>query len=144
MATILLVDDDTKILHSLQILLEVEGYRVLTAPDGEVGAAITAMQRPDLIVTDWMMPHVAGVEFCHRLKDDPATSRIPIAMLSSALHPAPTAPPWNVFLRKPVPVKRLLEVIASLLDERVLSVRSTDIAPPATDAGLMQRTDPMN
>ncbi|MFP3566639.1 response regulator [Paraburkholderia sp. SIMBA_030] len=88
-STILLVDDDFKILHPLRMLLEAEGFRVVLARDGETGATVTANEHPDLIVTDWMMPGVDGVTFCRRLKADAATSRIPVVMLSGALPPSP-------------------------------------------------------
>ncbi|MEM5383677.1 response regulator [Paraburkholderia phymatum] len=147
--TILLVDDDTKILQLLRIILEAEGgYHVLTAPDGEVAAAIIddAMSRlPDLIVTDRMMPHVDGVALCRWLKADPATASIPVVMLSAALLPLPSEPLWNVFLRKPISIARLLEVVASLLDERAkLSGRFTHSMnePPVTGAGVPQHTHP--
>ncbi|WP_244196599.1 response regulator [Paraburkholderia hospita] len=72
-ATILLVDDDPNILRPLQLRVERDGYRVLTAPDGQVAFAAAAIERPSLIVTDWMMPRVDGVELCRRLKGDSAT-----------------------------------------------------------------------
>ena len=64
MDTILLVDDDPKILRPLQILLEADGYRVLTALDGEIATQVAATERPDLIVTAWMMPRMGGVALC--------------------------------------------------------------------------------
>jgi CheY-like chemotaxis protein len=116
-ATILLVDDDTKFLRPLRLLLEAEGYRVLTATDGEVATAITVLQRPNLIVTDWMMPRVDGIAFCRRLKADPVTDGIPVVMLSAAEPPILGEPLWSTLLRKPVSIVRLLEVISCLLGE---------------------------
>jgi DNA-binding response OmpR family regulator len=73
LTTILLVDDDPNILRPLRWLLEREGLRELTAPDGEAALAAVAVESPGLIVTDWMMPHVDGVELCQQLKRDTAT-----------------------------------------------------------------------
>ncbi|MFP3643067.1 response regulator [Paraburkholderia sp. SIMBA_054] len=95
MATILLVDDDVKILRPLRVILEAEGYDVLTAEDGEAAVAVTAFGRPDLIVTDWMMPGVDGVELCRRVRADPATAGIPIVVLTAASGPYPVEAPWN-------------------------------------------------
>jgi len=86
-ATILFVDDDAKFLRPLQILLEGEGYRVLTALNGKAAASLTEVERPDLVVTDWMMPGVDGVALCRWLSADRATACIPIVMLSAAQPP---------------------------------------------------------
>jgi CheY-like chemotaxis protein len=116
LATILLVDDDPNILRPLQLLVEREGYRVVTAPDGKAALAAAAIENPGVIVTDWMMPRVDGVELCRRLKGDPATADIPVVMLSAALPPAPNEPLWDVLLRKPAPIGHLIKAIHSLLD----------------------------
>ena len=89
MATILLVDDDTKTLRPLRILLESEGYRVLTALNGKAAESVTEVDRPDLIVTvtDWMMPGVDGVALCRWLKADTATAAIPVVMRSRPRNP---------------------------------------------------------
>ncbi|MBB5443128.1 MULTISPECIES: response regulator [unclassified Paraburkholderia] len=116
MAIVLLVDDDPNILRPLRLLVEREGYRVLTAGDGEAALAVAAIESPGLIVTDWMMPRVDGVELCRRLKGDTATADIPVVMLSAALPPEPAEPLWDVLLLKPVPINRLIKSIHCLLD----------------------------
>nr|WP_213300018.1 response regulator [Paraburkholderia sacchari] len=116
LTTVLLVDDDPNILRPLQLLVEQEGYHVVTALDGEAALAAAVVERPGLIVTDWMMPSVDGVELCRRLKGDPATADIPVVMLSSALPPTPGKPLWDVFLRKPAPLGHLVRAIHRLLD----------------------------
>ena len=118
MATILLVDDDPNILRPLRLLLEREGYRVLTAPDGQAALAAAVVESPNLIVTDWMMPRMDGVGLCRRLKDDAATADIPVVMLSAASPPPPVEPLWNVLLPKPTPIGRLIKVICTLLKGR--------------------------
>ena len=115
-ATILLVDDDQKILEPLRLVLEAEGYRVFTAANGEAAIALAASKLPSLVVTDWMMPCVDGVGLCHRLKTHPATSNIPVILLSAASPPHPAEPIWDVELMKPVPIARLLREIRALLD----------------------------
>ncbi|OUL93687.1 response regulator [Paraburkholderia hospita] len=115
-----MVDDDVKILRPLRVILETEGYDVLTAEHGEAAMAVTAFARPDLIVTDWMMPGVDGAELCRRVKANPATAGIPIVVLTAASGPYPVEAPWNVLLRKPTPIARVLDVIAILLEARGL------------------------
>jgi DNA-binding response OmpR family regulator len=118
LATILLVDDDPNVLCPLQLLLEQEGYRVLTALDGEAALAAAAIESPNLIVTDWMMPRTDGVGLCRQLKDDTAMADIPVVMVSAALPPHPTARLWDVLLPKPTPIARLIKVIRTLLEGR--------------------------
>ena len=88
MDTILVVDDDARILALLRVVLEAKGYRVLVALDGEVATSVTSAEHPDLIVTDWMMPVLDGVAFCRRLKANTATARIPVVMLTAGM-PSP-------------------------------------------------------
>jgi CheY-like chemotaxis protein len=116
--TILLVDDDPNILRPLRLLLERDGYRVLTALNGESALSTVAIENPGLIVTDWMMSPLDGVGLCGRLRDDTATADIPVVMLSAALPPHPTEQLWDVFLLKPTPIARLMEVIRTLLKGR--------------------------
>ncbi|EUC12636.1 response regulator receiver protein [Burkholderia sp. BT03] len=115
-----MVDDDVKILRPLRVILETEGYDVLTAEHGEAAMAVTAFARPDLIVTDWMMPGVDGAELCRRGRANPATAGIPVVVLTAASGPYPVEAPWNVLLRKPTPIARVLDVIAILLEARGL------------------------
>jgi CheY-like chemotaxis protein len=102
LATILLVDDDPNILRPLQLLLEREGYRVLTAINGKTALAAAAIESPGLIVTECAMPHVDGIGLCRRLKDDIAMADIPMVMLPAALPPRPAEKLWDVFLLKPL------------------------------------------
>ena len=118
LATVLLVDDDPNILRPLRLLVEREGYRVVTAHDGGAALAATAIENPGVIVTDWMMPHIDGVELCRRLKGNPATADIPVVMLSAALPPTPKEPLWDVLLRKPAPIAHLTKAIHTLLSRR--------------------------
>jgi DNA-binding response OmpR family regulator len=117
LATILLVDDDPNILRPLRWLLEREGFRVFTAPDGQAALAAAAIERPGLIVTDWMMPRIDGVELCRRLKADVAMAGIPVVMLSAALPPHLSEQLWDALLLKPAPIGQLIKLIHSLLDE---------------------------
>jgi DNA-binding response OmpR family regulator len=115
MTTILLVDDDPRILDPLQLVLEAEGYRVLTAADGEAASAVAALAPPDLVVTDWMMPNVDGVALCRRLKANSATSCTPVILLSAAFPPDPGEGLWDVQLTKPVSIARLLDAVRTLV-----------------------------
>jgi DNA-binding response OmpR family regulator len=82
-STVLVVDDDPVILKLLEVNFEMEGFTVLVARDGEEGIAVARADQPDLIVSDIMMPKVSGLELVTALKGDPATSEIPIILLSA-------------------------------------------------------------
>ncbi len=80
--TILVVDDTTEIRVLLGDMLRDE-YRVLFARDGREGIETAVREHPDLIISDVMMPHVDGQEFCRRIKDDPAMAHTPFVMLTA-------------------------------------------------------------
>ena len=79
--TILVADDETHILNVVSLKLRGAGYRVLTACDGQEALDIAVREHPDLLITDYHMPMLSGLELCRRLKQDPATSGIPAIML---------------------------------------------------------------
>ena len=81
MSTILVVEDERAILEGLRDNLEFEGYKVLTASDGETGLKIARDQHPDLILLDLMLPRVSGYEVCRRLRA--ANITIPILILTA-------------------------------------------------------------
>jgi CheY-like chemotaxis protein len=81
--TVLVVDDDPVILDLLAVNFELEGYTVLRASDGEEALAVTRLHRPDVVVTDIMMPKRSGLEVVAELKGDPATAAIPVVLVSA-------------------------------------------------------------
>ena len=80
---VLLVEDEPAQRAVLSYNLEAEGFEVQTADNGEDALQLIAETPPDLILLDWMMPHVSGIEVCRRLKARPETRGIPIIMLSA-------------------------------------------------------------
>jgi len=81
--TVLLVEDEPAQREVLAYNLEAEGFVVQRATHGEEALMMVAESPPDLILLDWMMPHVSGLEVCRRLKMRPETRAIPIIMLSA-------------------------------------------------------------
>ena len=81
--TILVCDDESHILNVVSLKLRNAGFRVLTADDGQEALEIALQERPDLIITDYHMPRLSGLELCRRLKVDPATAQIPTIMLTA-------------------------------------------------------------
>src|SRR5690606_5825436 len=82
---ILLVEDEPAQRDVIAYNLVAEGYGVAEAGDGEEALLLVAENPPDLVILDWMMPNLSGIEVCRRLKADPATRAIPVIMLSARL-----------------------------------------------------------
>lgn len=82
-STILIVEDESAQAQVLTYNLEASGYNVIWAERGEDGLDQARLRRPDLILLDWMLPDMSGVEICRVLKSDPDTRDIPIMMLTA-------------------------------------------------------------
>jgi two-component system, OmpR family, phosphate regulon response regulator PhoB len=80
---ILLVEDEKSLVELLRYNLEQSGYRVSVATNGEEALTAVADDRPDLVLLDWMLPLMSGLEVCRQLRRQPATSNIPIIMLTA-------------------------------------------------------------
>jgi len=81
MNTVLVIEDERAILGGLRDNLEFEGYRVLTASDGESGLKLAAKEHPDAIILDLMLPRLSGYEVCRRLRAEKIAT--PILMLTA-------------------------------------------------------------
>ena len=80
---ILVVEDDDALGTLLRYNLEREGYAVAVATDGEEALIQADEQLPDLVVLDWMLPKVSGIEVCRRLRQRPQSRNVPIIMLTA-------------------------------------------------------------
>jgi two-component system phosphate regulon response regulator PhoB len=80
---VLAVEDEESLSTLLQYNLDKEGYRVGVAGDGEEALMMIDEQAPDLVILDWMLPKVSGVEVCRRLRSRPETRNLPIIMLTA-------------------------------------------------------------
>jgi len=81
--TVLLVEDEPAQREVLVYNLEAEGFDVITSDNGEDGLLLVEENQPDLIILDWMIPQLSGLEVCRRLKSNPKTRQIPVIMLSA-------------------------------------------------------------
>ena len=82
-ATVLVVEDEEAIVTLLRYNLEREGFKVFSTGDGEEAVSMVGEVKPDVIVLDWMLPSMTGVEICKQLRWNPETKGIPIIMLSA-------------------------------------------------------------
>jgi two-component system alkaline phosphatase synthesis response regulator PhoP len=80
---ILVVDDEAHILQVLSIKLRNAGYEALTAVDGEEAFELACREKPDLVITDFQMPYMTGVELCRALAGHDATAHIPVVLLTA-------------------------------------------------------------
>jgi two-component system phosphate regulon response regulator PhoB len=82
-AYVVLAEDDEALAALLQYNLEKSGYRVGVANDGEEAMVMVDERQPDLLVLDWMLPKISGIEVCRRLRGGTKTRNLPIVMLTA-------------------------------------------------------------
>lgn len=80
---VLLVDDEPSILKTVSKRLELTGYEVMTATDGQDGLAKARLGKPDVVILDLMMPGLTGMEVCAALKNDPQYRSIPVIIFTA-------------------------------------------------------------
>jgi len=119
--TVLVVDDESHILHVVSLKLGNAGYEVITAGDGEEGYELACQRLPDLIITDLQMPYMTGVEMCARLKRNKATASIPALLLTARGYALGAEDLQRTSIRhvlsKPFSPRELLDMIAEILGE---------------------------
>lgn len=122
-ATILIVDDELESRKLLELMLRADGYRTLTAVDGHAALNLISEQKPDLILLDILMPGMDGLEVARILKANPATTNIPIILLTvqvdSRMRLAGLSAGAEEFLTKPLDRSEL-----SLRVRKVLRLRA--------------------
>jgi two-component system, OmpR family, alkaline phosphatase synthesis response regulator PhoP len=82
-SNVLVIDDEKDLVELIRYNLEKEGFKVIGAGDGESGLALAAVDKPDLIIIDLMLPGMDGLEVCRSLRKGSTTFRIPIIMLTA-------------------------------------------------------------
>jgi DNA-binding response OmpR family regulator len=116
---ILLVDDEPSIIKTVGKRLEVAGYEVLLAMDGEEGLTKAQLGRPDVIILDLMLPKKSGFEVCSALKHDPRFRQIPIIIFTGKGQGTDETLcrelGADAYLSKPHNAKALIEQIEALL-----------------------------
>ncbi|MCA0960965.1 phosphate regulon transcriptional regulator PhoB [Salipiger bermudensis] len=81
--TVLVVEDEASQREVLRYNLEAEGFRVAAAGNGEEALVMLDEEEPDVIVLDWMLPNLSGIEVCRQIKTRPETRGVPVIMLSA-------------------------------------------------------------
>lgn len=113
---IMLVDDEPGIRLMLSMLLEEEGYEVISAKDGREALELLRIAEPDAVITDYMMPHLTGLQLITAIRELPNSMNTPILLMSAALPSDVDLASVKVpFLAKPANLDRLLNLLEQLI-----------------------------
>jgi two-component system response regulator VicR len=117
MTTILIVDDEYLIADILSFALEDEGYLTVTAGSGQRALGILERERPQLIITDYMMPGMNGIELAEAVRQSPTLGQVPIMLMSGAQSHLGVARPdlFNKVFDKPFEIAAILDAVRALL-----------------------------
>jgi two-component system cell cycle response regulator DivK len=119
---ILIVEDNEKNRKLVRDLLQFKGYRTLEAVSGEDGVALAAEQKPDLILMDYQLPGIDGIEAFQRIRNATGTAHIPIVAITASAMPEEARTMkeagFDVFLSKPINVKGFLQTVADLFSRK--------------------------
>ena len=112
---ILFVEDDSALIDTCFMLLDLHGYEVSVARDAQDALAQMKWQTPELIITDWLMPGMDGITLAHQVRSQEAWRHVPIIVISGSLPRMDGPQPFERFLRKPFLAETLMETVGELL-----------------------------
>lgn len=120
--TILIADDEKNILISLEFLMKREGYKVITAHDGQEAIDAIFREQPDLVLLDVMMPKKTGFDVCQEVRADPKFQDIPILMLTAKGRETDIAKGLalgaNDYVIKPFSTRELAQKVRDILESQ--------------------------
>ncbi len=116
---VLVADDEPNILQSVALVLEEEGYHVLTATDGEQTLRLAVKETLDLIILDIKMPKISGREVFRRLRENEKSAHIPIMILTAIGEEIPAREEWKLdcvdYITKPFSPYAIVERVNKVL-----------------------------
>ncbi len=125
---VLVVDDEVHIVHVVAIKLRNNGYEVISADNGEEAYELACREKPDIIVTDYQMPVMTGLELVEKLRQYEETKDIPVIMLTARSFAIPKEQQEELrisdCLSKPFSPKELLGNIEDVLYQKQVTVGS--------------------
>ncbi|SFV32295.1 Response regulator receiver domain-containing protein [Devosia crocina] len=119
MAIIVIAEDEYLLATMLEAILEDENHEVRMAPHGVAALKLVRAHKPDLLITDFMMPLMTGLELAQAVREDPEISAIPILLVSGAQGSIGRAHPeaFDAVLDKPYDPARLVAAVNELLSD---------------------------
>lgn len=122
---VLVVDDEIHIVHVVSIKLRNNGYEVISAENGAEAFDLACSEKPDIIVTDFQMPVMTGLEFVQKLRQSEQTKEIPVIMLTARGFAIEDDSKEQLqiseFLSKPFSPKELLRTINDILYQKAMT-----------------------
>ena len=119
MKTVLIIEDNLEIRENTTEILELEGFKVISADSGKEGIKAAVQYQPDIVLCDIMMPQMDGYVVLKDLKDNPLTTRIPFVYVTASTEKREVNQAMemgaNGYVRKPFDIKELLDVIHKCL-----------------------------
>jgi two-component system cell cycle response regulator DivK len=119
---ILIVEDNEKNLKLVRDVLQFKGYRTLDAVTGEQGVALAKEHKPDLILMDYQLPGINGIEAFQQIRGDAATAHIPIIAVTASAMPEDTMKMkqagFDGFQTKPINVKDFVQAVGDVLAKK--------------------------
>ncbi|MHC5022362.1 MAG: response regulator [Planctomycetota bacterium] len=131
-ATILIVDDERHITHVVKYKLEAAGHRVIVASNGREAFEAARQHVPDLVITDYQMPLMSGVELARALRENDSTDRVPVLMVTGRGHRLPASELQETNIRflmaKPFSPRELLESVDEIIRGKKAGSRGSHAA----------------
>ena len=116
---ILIVDDEFDLTSTFSLLFQLNGFETFTANNGQHALELIRQRVPDLILSDYMMPIMDGMQLSQQLRADPATAHIPIILMSAIpQHEDMITSRFSAFIQKPFQFKHLLEITLRTLSSQ--------------------------
>src|SRR3984957_863593 len=116
---VLVVEDEAPIATMLRYNLEKQGYRVAEASDGHEALTRIQEQQPDIVLLDWMLPLMSGIEVCRQTRRNPATRDLPVIMVTARTEDQDAVRGLNTgaddYITKPFNIESLLARMRALL-----------------------------
>ncbi len=142
MLKVLIVDDEPPIREMVRMALELEGYQCYEAGSANEALPIIVDERPDLVILDWMMPEVSGLELLRRVKRDEQINEIPVIMLTAKTDEQNTVSGLDAgaddYIHKPFRPRELISRVRAIVrrsgkltDDQMLSVSGLALDPMA-------------
>jgi len=124
---VLVADDELHIIHVVAIKLRNNGYEVVAASNGAEAYELACREKPDIVVTDYQMPLMTGIELIEKMREDERTKTIPVVLLTARSF-AITQEMQETLgvsecLSKPFSPKELLKTIQDILHQREVAVK---------------------